>query len=56
MKPWAVLRDRSGWHRAVDRLTYWDRASEQEVGEADSYLEACKIADQYNQISEVQDG
>ena len=34
----------------------WNKKDEQEIGEADSYLEACRLADQLNQISEVQDG
>ena len=55
-KLWLVLRDRSGWHRAVNRLTYWDSANEQEVDQADTYPEACKLADQLNTIAEVQDG
>lgn len=54
-KPWLVVQDRSGWHKALHADNYLEDQHDL-AGEADTYPEACKLADQLNQIAEVQDG
>ncbi len=54
-KPWLVVQDRSGWHKALHADNYLEDQHDL-AGEADTYLEACKIADELNMIAEVQDG
>jgi len=52
-KPWLVMRDSSGWHRAVKAPA--GGLGAEVVDRADTYLEACKIADKLNVIREVQE-
>lgn len=49
-KPWLVLQDASGWYRALSTTVKCDDAV---VNEANSYSEACKIADELNSVREV---
>ena len=58
MSKWLVMRDGSGHHRAVQPLSDASRARKGLLGdavvdEADGYDEACRRADELNEVMEV---
>jgi hypothetical protein len=58
-KLYAVLKDASGWYRAMprERMTpeFLGQVPDLEVAAADTYGEASAVADQLNQVAEVHD-
>lgn len=54
--PWVVLCDESSWHRAMWIHDLTHEQIKQAVHRSGSYRGACRIADELNAVTEVQDG